>query len=148
MIKEYLNVIIVENDEGNQIFFKNIFEELKIKTKVLFFSDGRKVINYLLNEDTRIPEILFQNYDVQGQNSLEFIDELNENFKSCKMTTVLYSEQLSEPEIEEFFVKGVNVFMKMPENYSNLKKSVSDIITVNWQYHTSGLNKENFIMKI
>lgn len=148
MIKEYLNVIVVENDEGNQVFFKNIFEELKIKTKVLFFSDGREVINYLMNEDTHIPEILFQNYDVQGQNSLEFIDELKENFKSCKMTTVLYSEQLSEPEIEEFFVKGVNVFMKMPENYSNLKKSVSDIITVNWQYHTSGLNKENFIMKI
>jgi CheY-like chemotaxis protein len=120
MIKEYLNVIVVEKDEGNQIFFKNIFEELKIKTKVLFFSKGQEVVDYLMNKETHIPEILFMNYDMEGEKSFELIDEMKENFGSCKMTTVLYSELLSEPEIEEIFVKGVNVFMKMPENYTKI----------------------------
>lgn len=148
MIKEYISVIVIEEDEGNQVFFKNIFEELKIKTKALFFSRGREAIDYLKNEDTLIPEILFMSHNHPDKNSLELIDEIKENPRYSKMTTVLYCDWLSEPEIEEIFVKGINIFMKKPENYSNLKKAVAEIITVNWQYYTSGLNKENFIMKV
>jgi hypothetical protein len=29
-----------------------------------------------------------------------------------------------------------------------MKKKLTDVIAVNWQYYTSGLNKENFIMKV
>ncbi|KQT25834.1 transcriptional regulator [Chryseobacterium sp. Leaf405] len=148
MTKEYLNVIVVEEDEGIQIFFKSIFADLKIKTKVLFFSDGKVGVDYLMKEDALVPEVLFMNYDFPEKNSLELIDQVKENFRYNKMTTVLYSEWLSEHEIEEIFVKGINVFMKKQNNYSNLKKAVTEIITVNWQYYTSGLNKENFIMKV
>jgi response regulator RpfG family c-di-GMP phosphodiesterase len=148
MTKEYLNVIVVEEDEGTQIFFRNIFADLKIKTKVIFFSDGKEGVDYLMSEDASVPEILFMNYNIPEKKSLELIDQVKENFRYNKMTTVLYSECLSEQEIEEIFVKGINVFMKKPDNYNNLKKAVSEIITVNWLYYTSGLNKENFIMKV
>lgn len=148
MIKEYLNVIVVEEDEGNQVFFKNIFEDLKIKTNVLFFSSGKEVTDHLMKKDILIPEILFMNYDIQENNSLPYIDEIKEDVRCNKMTTVLCSGQLSDDEIEEFFIKGINIFMKKPDNYTNMKKAVSEIITINWQYYTSGLNKENFIMKI
>ena len=30
----------------------------------------------------------------------------------------------------------------------NLKKILSEIVTLNWQYHTSGLNKENFLLRM
>jgi CheY-like chemotaxis protein len=148
MIKEYLNVIVVEEDEGNQVFFKNIFKDLKIKTNVLFFSNGKEVIDYLMKKDILIPEILFMNYDIPEKSNLEYVDVIKQDFRCNKMTTVLYSEQLSDEEIEEFFIKGINVFMKKPDNYTNMKKAVSEIITINWQYDTSGLNKENFIMKV
>jgi hypothetical protein len=38
--------------------------------------------------------------------------------------------------------------MKLPDNYTDMKKKVSEIIAINWQYHTSGFNKNNFIMKV
>lgn len=148
MIKQYLNVIVVEEDEGTQLFFRNIFGDLKIKTKVLFFSEVKSAANYLVDENILVPDILFMNGDISKKNSLEYIDEIKSSFEYSATTTVLYSEWLSDLEIEDLFIKGLNIFMKKPENYSNMKKVVSEIITINWQYYTSGLNKENFIMKI
>ena len=49
---------------------------------------------------------------------------------------------------EELFVKGANILMEIIDNDDDMKKSVNEIMTVNWQYHTSGLNKNNFIMKV
>ncbi|PZT97659.1 MAG: response regulator, partial [Chryseobacterium sp.] len=43
---------------------------------------------------------------------------------------------------------GANIFLKLNDDYSKLKKMVSAIITMIWQYQTSGLNRSNFIMKM
>lgn len=148
MIREYLDAIVIDSNKSNLAFFRKIFDDVKIKTKAVFFSDQNEIAGYMMNGEIVAPEILFINYDYYMNNSWNIIDELKDDFGLYQMTIVMYSEWLSDQEIEEMFVKGVNVFMKKPGNYDNLKKSVSDIITVNWQYYTSGLNKDNFIMKV
>jgi hypothetical protein len=60
----------------------------------------------------------------------------------------VYSENISVEDEEKIFVTGANVLMKKPDNYRDMKKNVTDIISITWQYHTSGLNKNNFIMKV
>jgi predicted neutral ceramidase superfamily lipid hydrolase len=42
MNKEFLNVIVADNDENTLNFFKNIFKELKISIKVQCFNNGKK----------------------------------------------------------------------------------------------------------
>lgn len=148
MNKEYLNVILVDDDEGNQIFFKNIFKDLKVGVKVQIFNNGRDLMNFLNSEDALIPEILFMKYDIPKKNSLECLEEIKIDFRFDQMVNVIYSDELSAGEEEDVFVKGANVFMKKPDNYADMKKVLSEIITINWQYHTSGLNKNNFIMKM
>ncbi|SEW49181.1 CheY chemotaxis protein or a CheY-like REC (receiver) domain [Chryseobacterium wanjuense] len=148
MNKEYLNVILVDDDEGNQIFFKNIFKDLKVGVKVQIFNNGRDLMNFLNSEDALIPEILFMKYDIPKKNSLECLEEIKIDFRFDQMVNVIYSDELSVGEEEDVFVKGANVFMKKPDNYADMKKVLSEIITINWQYHTSGLNKNNFIMKV
>lgn len=148
MNREYLNVILVDHDEGNQIFFKNIFKDLKIGIKVQLFCNGENLMEYLNSEEALIPEILFMDFDIPKKNSLECLHEIKTDFRFDKMVTAIYSDRLSEPEIEDVFVKGANIFMRKPDNYTDLKKVISEVVTVNWQYHTSGLNKDNFIMKV
>ena len=148
MNKEYLNVILVDDDEGNQIFFKNIFKDLKVGVKVQIFNNGRDLMNFLNSEDALIPEILFMKYDIPKKNSLECLEDIKIDFRFDQMVNVIYSDELSAGEEEDVFVKGANVFMKKPDNYVDMKKVLSEIITINWQYHTSGLNKNNFIMKV
>lgn len=148
MNKEYLNVIAADNDEGNIIFFKNIFKDLRIGVKSQCFSSGEDLMEYLTSEGAIIPEVVFIKYDIPGKNSMECLDEIKTDSRLSNIIIVIYSDQISESEIEEIFVNGGNIVMRKPDSYDGLKKSLTEIITINWQYHTSGLNKDNFIMKV
>ncbi|MFP3593214.1 response regulator [Chryseobacterium sp. SIMBA_038] len=148
MNREYLSVILVDDDEGNRILFKNIFKELKIGVKVQSFGSGANLMEYLNSKEAQIPEILFMNYHISQKNSLECISEIKTDFRFDNMVTAIYSENLSENEVEEIFVNGVNIFIKKKDDYNAMKKVLSEVITINWQYYTSGLNRDNFIMKV
>ncbi|WET48876.1 response regulator [Chryseobacterium indologenes] len=148
MNKEFLNVIVADNDENTLIFFKNIFKELKISIKVQCFTNGKDMMEYLNNIDAVVPEIVFIKYTIPGKESMECIDEIKANPKFSNMVTAIYAEEISESEIEETFVNGNNIFMRKPSDFETLKKVLTEVITINWQYHTSGLNKDNFILKV
>ncbi|WP_160140044.1 response regulator [Chryseobacterium sp. c4a] len=148
MNKEFLNVIVTDNDENTLIFFKNIFKELKISIKVQCFHNGIDLMEYLNNKDAVVPEITFIKYTIPGKNSMECIDEVKTNSKFSNMVTAIYDDEISENEIEEAFVKGNNICMRKPSDFETLKKVLTEVITINWQYHTSGLNKDNFILKL
>ncbi|MGH1519928.1 response regulator [Chryseobacterium sp. JK1] len=148
MNKEFLNVIVADNDENTLIFFKNILKELKISIKVQCFSNGKDLMEYLNNDDAVIPELVFIRYTIPGKNSMECLDEIQSNLKFSRMVTAIFSDPIPESEIEDIFVRGANIYMRKAESFETLKKVVTEIITINWQYYTSGLNKENFILKM
>ncbi len=147
MNKEYLNVILADHDEGNLILFKNILQEFKIQVKVNTFCNGKDLMSYL-KENILVPEVVFMNYHLPLKNSLDCLSELKSDHKFDAVTTVVYSENVSAEEEEKIFVTGANVFMKKPDNYTDMKKNITEVISITWQYHTSGLNKNNFIMKV
>lgn len=148
MNREYLSVILVDDDEGNRILFKKILKELKIGVKIQSFSNAANLMEYLNSKEAQIPEILFMNYHISQKKSLECVSEIKTDFRFDNMVTAIYSENLSETEVEEIFVNGANIFIKKKDDYNALKKVLSEVITINWQYYTSGLNRDNFIMKV
>lgn len=148
MNKEFLNVIVADNDEKNLISFKNILKELKISIKVQCFSNGKDLMEYLNNEDAVVPEIVFIKYTIPGKESMECLGEIESNSKFGNMITAIFSEPIPENEIEEIFVKGAHIFLKKPDCFERLKKVLTEVITISWQYHTSGLNKDHFILKV
>jgi hypothetical protein len=148
MTRDFLNVILMDHDERNHILFENIFKDHKIRIKSQIFFSLEEVMNYLNSENALIPEILFINYEPPHAFALDCLDEFRSSRKFSHMTTVVHSDGLLPAEEEEIFIKGTNIMMKRPDNYKDLKNSLTEIITINWQYHTSGLNKDNFIMKV
>ncbi|MDQ0065963.1 response regulator [Chryseobacterium lathyri] len=148
MNKEYLNVITVDDDEGNIVFFKNIFKDLRIGVKSQCFSDGDDLMTYISSSGAIIPEIVFIKLDIPGKSCMECVREIKINPRFSNTVIVVYAGLIPESEIEEIFINGANIFMRKPETYDGLKKSLTEIITINWQYHSSGLNIDNFIMKV
>jgi len=147
MTKEYLNVILADADEGNLILLERILQDFKIPSKIKTFTTSNQLMDYL-RQNIMVEEVLFMDYRIPGKTCLDCLSEIKSNPKFDHLTTIIYSENLSAAEEEEIFVAGTNVLMKKPDNYKDMKKSVTDIISVTWQYHTAGLNKNNFIMKV
>ncbi len=148
MQKDYIHIILADDDEDDRQFFTEAFEELKINTRVNTFNDGVELMDYLNSPEAILPNVLFLDLNMPKKNGIECLYEIKKNEKFNDIAIAIFSTSSSEEHIEETFVNGANIYIKKPSDFATLKKVLSDVVTINWQYHTSGLNKDNFLLRI
>ena len=148
MQTDYIHIILADDDEDDRLFFTDAFSELKINTKVQTYNDGVELMNYLNSDEAVLPQVLFLDLNMPKKNGIECLHEIKSNKKFDDIAIAIYSTSSSEEYIEETFVSGANIYIKKPNDFDTLKKVLSDVVAINWQYHTSGLNKDNFLLRM
>ncbi|WP_046755429.1 response regulator [Kordia jejudonensis] len=148
MNEDYIHIVLADDDEDDRLFFTDAFEELKITTKVQTYNDGVYLMDYLNSEDAILPNVLFLDLNMPRKNGMECLKEIKANEKFADIAIAIYSTSASEEDIENTFIHGANIYIKKPDNFKKLKKALSEVVTINWQYHTSGLNKDNFLLRL
>jgi CheY-like chemotaxis protein len=147
MENDALHVLLADDDEDDRTFFKEALQELKVKTKVTLVNDGLQLMNYLNQPDNKLPNVIFLDINMPVKSGLECLREIRRNKRLRDLAIAIYSTSSSEENIEEAFVQGANIYIKKPSDFSMLKNVLEQVINLNWQYHTSGLKKENFLYK-
>ena len=148
MDNNFIHIILADDDEDDRLFFTDAFDELRMTTKVSTYNDGVELMNYLNKEDALLPNVLFLDLNMPKKSGLECLQEIKANKKMANIAIAIYSTSASEEDIENTFVLGANVYIKKPSSFNDLKKILSNVVTINWQYHTNGLNKENFLLRL
>lgn len=143
-----LRVLLADDDEDDRLFFKEALEDIKIKTIVTTVNDGIELMEFLLKPDALLPDIIFLDLNMPRKNGMECLEEIRKNERLKDMTIAIYSTSCAEKDIEETFVKGANVYIKKPNEFNALKKVVEEAMRINWQYHSSGINKDSFMLSI
>jgi CheY-like chemotaxis protein len=141
-------ITLADDDEDDRLFFIDAFEELKINTIVNTLNNGRELLNFLNHPETILPNIIFLDLNMPILNGIECLKEIKLNDRFKEIVVAIYSTSSSDQDIEDTFVLGANIYIKKPSSFDSLKKILSEIVTINWQYHTSGLNKDNFLLKL
>tara|TARA_R110002050_G_scaffold239974_1_gene376173 strand:- start:6449 stop:6895 length:447 start_codon:yes stop_codon:yes gene_type:complete len=148
MPNDYIHIILADDDEDDRLFFTDAFDELNMNTKVNTFNDGIELMEYLNADDVILPNVLFLDLNMPKKSGIECLNEIKANSKMSDIAIAIYSTSASEEDIEETFVLGANIYIKKPSSFMQLKKVLSEVVSINWQYHTNGLNKDNFLMRL
>jgi len=143
-----MHILLADDDEDDRLFFTEAFEEIKINTVIKTVNDGVELMNHLNQEGNKIPHILFLDLNMPRKNGIDCLLEIKQLPHLQDMAIAIYSTSSSEKDIEETFIQGANVYIKKPSDFNTLKKILEDVITINWQYHTSGLNRDNFMFSL
>ena len=143
-----LHVLLADDDEDDRLFFKDAIDEVKVQTVVTVVNDGVQLMNYLNNPDVQLPHVVFLDLNMPKKGGIECLKELRCDKRLKDISVAIYSTSASEEDIEETFVRGANIYIKKPDDFSVLKKILGEVLSLNWHYHTSGLNKENFLLSI
>lgn len=148
MHENFTHVVLADDDIDDRSFFTEAFEKIKIKTKVETYKDGVELMDALLCDEVLIPNILFLDLNMPKKSGLECLKEFRSSDKFKDMAIAIYSTSASEEDIENTFVNGANIYIKKPNDIKILKKILSDVVTINWQYHTCGLNRDTFLLRL
>lgn len=148
MDNDVLYILLAEDDEDDRLFFKEALQEIKVKTMVDFVHNGSQLMDFLNQPGIRLPNVVFLDLNMPVKSGMECLVEIRKNSRLKDLAIIIYSTSASEEDIEEAFVNGANVYIKKPNDFSLLKSSLAKVISLNWQYHTLGLKKENFLLSI
>jgi CheY-like chemotaxis protein len=148
MQKEPIYVLLADDDVDDRLFFKEAFEEIKIRTDVQIVKDGMELMKELTRPDARLPHILFLDLNMPRKTGMECLQEIKADSRFNDIAIAIYSTSASDQDIEQTFVNGANVYIKKPNDFGTLKKILTEVITINWQYHTSGLDRSNFLLSL
>lgn len=148
MPKEPIHILLADDDEDDRLFFKEAFEEIKINTRVLMVNDGVELMSHLTNESNPLPNILFLDLNMPRKSGIDCLLEIKRMAHLKDIAIAIYSTSSSEKDIEDTFVQGANVYIKKPSDFNTLKKILEQVITINWQYQTSGLNRDNYFLSL
>jgi CheY-like chemotaxis protein len=148
MQEDYINIILADDDADDRLFFTEAFDELKITTRVKTFNDGVELMDYLNTEEAIFPNVLFLDLNMPRKSGLECLNEIKKSEKFNDIAIAIYSTSASEEDIEKTFIMGANIYIKKPSDFKVLKKILQEVVTINWQYHTNGLNKDNFLLRL
>lgn len=143
-----LHIMLADDDEDDRLFFKEAFEEVKINYRISAFNDGEQLMEHLYDTSNPLPDIIFLDLNMPRKSGIECLKEIRANDRLKKISVAIYSTSSSEQDIEDTFVSGANVYIKKPNDFNMLKKILSDVVHINWQYITDGLNKDSFILSL
>jgi len=148
MYKETLNIVLVDDDKDDRTFFQEAIEEINIDTNLSMFTNGQDFLDYITIPNQKLPQIVFLDLNMPIKNGLECLQEIKARNLLDKLSVAIYSTSSSEKDIENTFVLGANIYINKPSSFKKLKKVVEDVLRMNWQYHTSNLNRETFLLRL
>ncbi len=148
MKNETVHILLADDDKDDRNDFIEAFESLKIITKVHTVKNGIELMTYLTDQSVKLPHLLFLDLNMPKKSGLECLIEIKQINRLKNLTIVIYSTSSSEKDMEDTFIHGANVYIKKPAHLTMLKKTLLHVLTINWQYHTSGLNRDNFLLHL
>jgi CheY-like chemotaxis protein len=143
-----MHILLADDDEDDRVFFSEAIMELKMDNKLTLFKDGKGLMDYLVDPDILLPHILFLDLNMPGKTGFDCLKEIRANTRFKDVSVAIYSTSSSEKDIEDTFIEGANIYIKKPNDFSMLKKVIKEVVNMNWQFHTSGLNIETFFFSI
>jgi len=143
-----LRILLADDDESDRFLFKEVLEELKVKTTVHTVNDGVYLMDYLSQEDTPLPHLIFLDLNMPRKNGLECLKEIRKDERLNAISIVIYSTSSAEKDIEEAFLSGANVYIKKPNEYNLLKQTLNKVVVTAFQFQYPPFDRANFLLRI
>ena len=143
-----LKVVLADDDEDDRSMFKEAIEEIPIHTNLLMFNNGQELMKYLKLPGIELPDLVFLDLNMPIKSGMQCLKEIRCNPALKDISVAIYSTSSSERDIEATFVNGANIYLNKPNNFNKLQESIEKVLQINWQYHTSNLNRDNFLFRL
>lgn len=148
MASDFINIALADDDEDDRLFFVEALDELKLKTKITTYTNGCELMNCLNGATSNFPDILFLDLNMPRKSGFECLREIKSNPKFKNIVIAIYSTSGSHDDIDKTFMDGANIYIRKPSSFEMLKQILSSTVSINWQYQTNALNRDNFLLRL
>ncbi len=143
-----LRILLTDDDEDDRMIFKELLEEMDIKTIVRTVENGTQLMKLINNKSTPLPHLLFLDLNMPHKDGIACLKEIRTNDAFDDITIAIYSASNCQHDIDETFQNGANIYITKPSNYKVLKKVLNKAVSVTHLKLDTSFNRSNFVLKI
>lgn len=143
-----ITIFLAEDDADDRTLFKEAIESFSTNHELVFFHNGKELLDYFEKPETDLPDILFLDLNMPYFTGTECLIEIRKSEKMRSLPIAIYSTSSSEKDQEDTFVNGANVYIKKPDSFDKLQKVLREVLAINWQFQSSAMNMDTFFISL
>jgi CheY-like chemotaxis protein len=126
-------IVIIDNDTEDQELLKLALKGLNVTNKIVFYSDGAKALEYLINSGEN-PFLIISNVRMPRTDGMTVRRAINSNetLKKKAIPFIFLSELADPDEVNEAYELNVQGYFTKPNSIEALEEKLSIIIKY-WQ---------------
>lgn len=122
-------VVFAEDDEDDQLYFREVFHEINADIQIVFVRDGNQLLQLLRNF---LPDILFLDLEMPYKNGLECLVEIRSNKNFETLPVIVFSSTTKPSNVQTAYEMGANLFFIKPAVYSEYLSSIKALLKLDW----------------
>lgn len=130
-IPRNLQVLLVEDNEGDVRLIKEAFSESKIDKTFSVARDGEEALNYLYARgkyaDRTKPDIILLDINLPKKNGFEILESIKNDPELKKIPVIMLSSSSSEDHITKSYDLNANCYVTKPVDFDEYTQAVKII---------------------
>ncbi|HTE25502.1 response regulator [Flavitalea sp.] len=126
-------IIVIEDDLDDKEILDEIFNELNFENKIIFFTEGEKALDYLINTEIE-PFLILSDINMPKLTGIELREKIhtNEDLRIKCIPYLFFSTSAEQQHVVDAYSKSVQGFFVKPHSFEKLKRIIG-IIVEYWQ---------------
>lgn len=121
------HVLLADDDDDDRYFFRKTIEELSFQAQLTTVEDGQKLMDYLLVNSEKLPDVLFLDYNMPRKNGFECLLAIKLNPRLQALPVIIYSTYVHEDLADKLYEHGAYFYIRKAE-LSELRKLLNMIL--------------------
>jgi CheY-like chemotaxis protein len=126
-------IIVIEDDPDDQQLLDEIFKSLNYPNEIIFFSDGYKALDHIINTDVQ-PFIILSDINLPKINGLQLRKEIhnNEQLRVKCIPYLFFTSGLNKQAVYDAYSMSAQGFFIKPNSMEHLRNVIRKIVEY-WQ---------------
>lgn len=146
--KRTLNILLADDDEDDRMIFTEIVAQLDEPIHLRTVADGQQLLRLLSDKTFLLPDVIFLDLNMPNKNGKECLREIKTNPSLHHLPVIIYSTSAAEKDIRDTFRQGASLYIQKPSNIRGLKKTLSQVLSIDWHDGPSPVDEDNFLVKL
>ena len=126
-----INILLIEDNEGDIILTQESLSESKIKNKVFIVKDGDEALKFLqtVKDPSALPDIIIMDWNLPKIHGKEVLLTIKNDPKLKTIPVLVFTTTPSKSEILDVYDSRANCCISKPSNftdYVNVIKTIED----------------------
>jgi CheY-like chemotaxis protein len=124
-----INILLVEDNEGDILLTTEAFEESKIVNKINAIRDGKSAINFFegITDKDEIPHMVLLDINLPRVSGHEVLTYIKNNEKYKAIPVIMLTTSSADKDILQCYKNHVNCYITKPIDVSDFMKAITKI---------------------